>query len=118
MPQPGFFDLDERYTKLNERDPLVKLNQIIDWEAFREALFVLRNPPRKSQAGRKPVVMPAHAGKYYKNHWIPACAGMTGGTAVRHLSGMAKGRSEWQPACFLLVVIPAKAGILEGRPGR
>lgn len=29
MPQPGFFDLDERYTKLNERDPLVKLNQII-----------------------------------------------------------------------------------------
>ena len=54
MPQPGFFDLDERYTKLNERDPLVKLNQIIDWEAFREPLSVLRNQPRKSQAGRKP----------------------------------------------------------------
>ena len=32
MPPPGFFDLDERYAKLNERDPLVKLNQIIDWE--------------------------------------------------------------------------------------
>ena len=54
MPQPGFFDLDERYARLNERDPLVKLNQIIDWEAFREPLSVLRNPPRKSQAGRKP----------------------------------------------------------------
>ena len=54
MPQPGFFDLDERYTKLNERDPLVKLNQIIDWEAFREPLSVLRNQPCKSQAGRKP----------------------------------------------------------------
>ena len=54
MPQPGFFDLDERYAKLNERDPLVKLNQIIDWEAFREPLSVLRNKPRKSQAGRKP----------------------------------------------------------------
>ena len=54
MPQPGFFDLDERYTRLNERDPLVKLNQIIDWEAFREPLSVLRNKPRKSQAGRKP----------------------------------------------------------------
>ena len=54
MPQPGFFDLDERYTKLNERDPLVKLNQIIDWEAFREPLSVLRNKPCKSQAGRKP----------------------------------------------------------------
>ena len=54
MPQPGFFDLDERYAKLNERDPLVKLNQIIDWEAFREPLSVIRNKPRKSQAGRKP----------------------------------------------------------------
>ena len=54
MPQPGFFDLDERYARLNERDPLVKLNQIIDWEAFRETLSVLRNPPRKSQVGRKP----------------------------------------------------------------
>ena len=42
MPQPGFFDLDERYAKLNERDPLVKLNPIIDWEAFREPLSVLR----------------------------------------------------------------------------
>ena len=54
MPQPGFFDLDERYAKLSERDPLVKLNQIIDWEAFREPLSVLRNKPRKRQAGRKP----------------------------------------------------------------
>ena len=54
MPQFEFFDLDERYAKLNERDPLVKLNQIIDWEAFREPLSVLRNKPRKSQAGRKP----------------------------------------------------------------
>ena len=54
MPQPGFFNLDERYARLNERAPLVKLNQIIHWEAFREPLSVLRNPPRKSQAGRKP----------------------------------------------------------------
>ena len=29
MPQPGFFDLDERNARLNERDLLVKLNQII-----------------------------------------------------------------------------------------
>ena len=54
MPQPGLFDLDERYARLNERDSLVKLNQIIDWEACREPLSVLRNPPRKSQAGRQP----------------------------------------------------------------
>ena len=32
MPQPGFFDLDECYARLNERDPLVKLNQLIDKE--------------------------------------------------------------------------------------
>ena len=54
MPQPGLFDLDERYARLNERDPLVKLNPIIDWEAFRELLSVLRNQPRKSQAGGQP----------------------------------------------------------------
>ena len=54
MPQPGFFDLNERYAGLNERDPLVKLNPSIDWEAFREPLSVLRNPPHKSQAGRNP----------------------------------------------------------------
>ena len=54
MPQPGLFDLDERYARLNERAPLVKLNQIIDREACREPLFVLRNPPCKSQAGRQP----------------------------------------------------------------
>ena len=54
MPQPGFFNLDEGYARLNERDPLVKLNQIIDWEAFREPLFAIRNKPRKSQAGCKP----------------------------------------------------------------
>ena len=54
MPQPGLFDLDERYARLNERDPLVKLNQIIDWAAFHELLSVLRDQSRKSQAGRKP----------------------------------------------------------------
>ena len=54
MPQPGLFDLDERYARLNERDPLVKLNPIIDWAACREPLSVLRNTPRKSQAGRQP----------------------------------------------------------------
>ena len=54
MPQPGLFDLDECYARLNERDPLVKLNQIIDWEACRELLSMLRNPPRKSQTSRQP----------------------------------------------------------------
>ena len=33
---------------------------------------------------------------------------------IRH----GKGLSGWQSTCFLLVVIPAKAGIQEGKPGR
>lgn len=47
MPQLGFFDLDERYARLNERDPLdplIKLNQIIHWEVFREPLSVFAIP--------------------------------------------------------------------------
>ena len=42
---------------------------------------------------------------------------MTKGAVVRHLSGMAKGLSGWQPACSLFVVIPAEAGIQEGAGG-
>ena len=38
MPQSSFFDLDNRYDKLNQKDPLIHLNQTIDWEAFRETL--------------------------------------------------------------------------------
>ncbi|MBU2714382.1 IS5 family transposase [Zooshikella harenae] len=54
MLQPGFFDLKDRYNKLNERDPLVSLNALIDWENFRATLNEVRQNPRKSQAGRKP----------------------------------------------------------------
>ena len=46
-----------------------------------------------------------------------AFTGMTKGVEVRHLSGMAKGLSGWQPTCFLFVVIPAEAGIQERGPG-
>ena len=53
MSQPGFFDLDERYEKLNERDPLIHLDQLIDWESFRPVLSKVRNKKRKSKAGRK-----------------------------------------------------------------
>jgi len=52
--QPSFFDLDNRYRKLNERDPLTALNQLIDWELFRDTLERNRKKPRKSAAGRKP----------------------------------------------------------------
>lgn len=54
MPQPGFFDLDDRFKKLNERDALLRLNALIDWELFRPTLNSARSPQRKSAAGRKP----------------------------------------------------------------
>ena len=38
MQQPGFFGLDERYAKLNERDPLVKPSSCINYPRKR-ALF-------------------------------------------------------------------------------
>ncbi len=52
--QTSFFDLDNRHKKLDERDALIWLNQIIIWEEFRETLQLCRNKPRKSKAGRKP----------------------------------------------------------------
>lgn len=53
--QPSFFDLENRHRKLDERDPLIFLNKVIDWEAFRPVLEQLRNKPRKSKAGRPPL---------------------------------------------------------------
>ena len=54
MPQSSFFDLDNRYDKLNQKDPLIHLNQTIDWEAFRETLESSRKKSRKNASGRKP----------------------------------------------------------------
>lgn len=54
MSQPGFFDLDDRFNKLNERDTLLRLNALVDWEIFRPTLQGARVQPRKSEAGRKP----------------------------------------------------------------
>ncbi|TAF37380.1 MAG: IS5 family transposase [Alphaproteobacteria bacterium] len=54
MSQPGFFDLDDRLKKLNNKDPLVGLSQLIDWEGFRDTLSAVRTKERKSNAGRKP----------------------------------------------------------------
>lgn len=54
MSQPGFFDLDERFQKLNESDPLVSLDKLVEWENFRITLAKVRKKERKSNAGRKP----------------------------------------------------------------
>lgn len=56
MGQPGFWDLEERQSKLNQKkDLLVRLNEIIAWETFRPLLEQLHDKPRKSKAGRKPI---------------------------------------------------------------
>ena len=53
---PGFFDVDERIGKLTELgDPLVGLNQRVDWEAFRADLSRVHEKERKSNAGAKPI---------------------------------------------------------------
>jgi IS5 family transposase len=54
MPHPSFFDLDERFAKLDEKDPLVNLKHLIEWEDFRDSLNIVRTKTRKSNAGRKP----------------------------------------------------------------
>ena len=54
MIQPGFFDLENRHRKLDEKDPLLHLNQLIDWESFRASLNPIRSSKKKSNAGRKP----------------------------------------------------------------
>src|SRR3954467_4870701 len=58
MGQPGFFDLGERYRSLDaKKDPLVFLNEVVPWEAFRAQLSAVWRKPdeeRKNAAGRKP----------------------------------------------------------------
>lgn len=52
--QPSFFDYDDRLAKLNARDSLMRLNELIEWEIFRDTLEKIRRQERKSPAGRKP----------------------------------------------------------------
>ena len=53
--QPGLFDWQNRFEKLNKNgDPLVKLNKVIQWESFREALANVRVREKKNNAGAKP----------------------------------------------------------------
>lgn len=55
MMQSGLFDWQTRFQQLdNGGDPLVKLNQIVNWKQFRKSLETIRDIERKSNAGRKP----------------------------------------------------------------
>jgi len=53
--QTGLFDWQTRFEQLDKGgDPLVKLNSVVKWETFRRLLKKVRDPNRKSAAGRKP----------------------------------------------------------------
>lgn len=55
MNEAGLFDWHERFDKLDDGgDPLVKINEVIDWTLFADSLKTLRAKERKSNAGRKP----------------------------------------------------------------
>jgi len=55
MMQAGLFDWQTRFEQLNKSgDPLIKLNEIVNWEQFRKTLQTVRDKERKSNAGRKP----------------------------------------------------------------
>jgi len=55
MKQLGLFDWENRYARIDKGgDPLVKLNRVIDWEAFRDLLMKVREKERKNNAGAKP----------------------------------------------------------------
>ena len=54
MPQPGFFDLDERYARLNERDPLVRTRSSTGNPSVNLCLCCAIHP-----AKARPVVNPA-----------------------------------------------------------
>ena len=54
MMQAGLFDWQTRFEQLdNGGDPLIKLNEVVNWELFRKDLEVIRDKERKSNAGRK-----------------------------------------------------------------
>lgn len=56
MSQLGFWDWEKRHRYLEEKqDILVKLNEWIPWEEFREILNQTQTKERKSKAGRKAI---------------------------------------------------------------
>ena len=54
MQQLGFFDFNIRLDRINKAgDPLLQLEEAIDWEVFRVTLEQARQKPKKSNAGAK-----------------------------------------------------------------
>lgn len=57
MAHPGFFDLDDRFKKLDERDALLQLDKFVDWELFRLPLDGVRPPLPANRAGAGPTTI-------------------------------------------------------------
>ena len=56
MGQPGFWDFEARYQKLEaKKDFLSYLDEMVPWESFRPILEQIHQKPRKSKAGRRPI---------------------------------------------------------------
>lgn len=53
--QPGFFDLDERYSALSKaNDPLERVSGVVDFEVFRSSLMRALRRSDRSKGGRPP----------------------------------------------------------------
>ena len=57
MRTPGFFDLEERFAKLDGLgDPMVKVAEVVRWEGFRGALDTAFAKARKSNAAARSMI--------------------------------------------------------------
>jgi len=50
--QKGLFDFEDRMREIGEKDPLAKLDTVIDWEVFREPIEQSILPEAKGPGGR------------------------------------------------------------------
>ena len=50
--QPGFFDLERRIANLGGKDPIARLDQLIEWEDFRPILAEVLPKELKTSGGR------------------------------------------------------------------
>ncbi|MFY0665991.1 MAG: IS5/IS1182 family transposase, partial [Natronospirillum sp.] len=54
--QPSFFDQDRVLSKLDKlNDPLLKIDEIVNWEGFRLTLEEIRPQYDKQKGGRPPL---------------------------------------------------------------
>ena len=58
MLQSSSFDFEDKFKKLDEKGPLIKLAQLIDWEMFRSTLEKVREKEReKARQAESPIML-------------------------------------------------------------